>query len=250
MNIYKAILSDVDGTLVSGKNGMIPTDNIIDSIKNAHNSIHIGLSTARPLNMLKELVACLELTGPSIVNGGAQIVDVVSGETLWERPLLVKELNIIFEKLYNLKIPFVINDDGMDIIPSDSYKPNKPFSIATLAISPDDAEEVVKAVFEIPNVSTHKFAWDLGRTMGVSINHINATKKFAVLEVAKILSIDTSEIIGVGDSENDFPLLMACGLKVAMGNAPDDLKEIADYIAPSVFDDGVATVIEKFVIKS
>jgi len=41
---------------------------------------------------------------------------------------------------------------------------------------------------------------------------------------------------------------MACGLKVAMGNATEDLKEIADYIAPTVDEDGVADVIEKFVL--
>lgn len=41
---------------------------------------------------------------------------------------------------------------------------------------------------------------------------------------------------------------MACGLKVAMGNAVQDLKEIADYIAPSVDEDGIADVIEKFVL--
>ena len=43
---------------------------------------------------------------------------------------------------------------------------------------------------------------------------------------------------------------MACGLKVAMGNAIPELKEIADYVAPSVDDDGVADVIEKFILNS
>jgi hydroxymethylpyrimidine pyrophosphatase-like HAD family hydrolase len=55
-------------------------------------------------------------------------------------------------------------------------------------------------------------------------------------------------MIGVGDGYNDFPLLEACGLKVAMGNALEDLKGIADYIAPSVDEDGVANVIEKFIL--
>ena len=49
------------------------------------------------------------------------------------------------------------------------------------------------------------------------------------------------------DYRNDFPLLMASGLRVAMGNAFSDLKEIAHYIAPSVQQDGVADVIQKFV---
>ena len=55
-------------------------------------------------------------------------------------------------------------------------------------------------------------------------------------------------MIGVGDGYNDFPLLMACGLKVAMGNAVPELKAIADYIAPTVADDGIVDVIKTFVL--
>lgn len=45
-----------------------------------------------------------------------------------------------------------------------------------------------------------------------------------------------------------FLFLMACGLKVAMGNAVSELKTIADYIAPTIDEDGVADVIEKFIL--
>jgi len=66
--------------------------------------------------------------------------------------------------------------------------------------------------------------------------------------VAEILGIKTDEIIAVGDGYNDFPFLMACGLKVAMGNAVPELKAIADYIAPSVDEDGIVDVIERFIL--
>jgi hydroxymethylpyrimidine pyrophosphatase-like HAD family hydrolase len=41
---------------------------------------------------------------------------------------------------------------------------------------------------------------------------------------------------------------MSSGVKVAMGNAVDDLKAIADYIAPSVHEDGVADVIKRYIL--
>jgi len=85
--------------------------------------------------------------------------------------------------------------------------------------------------------------------MDIDVTHAEATKMHGILEVAKLLNIDTKEIIGVGDGYNDFPLLMACGLKVAMGNAVDDLKAIADYVAPTVDEDGLADVIEKYVLR-
>ena len=46
-----------------------------------------------------------------------------------------------------------------------------------------------------------------------------------------------------------IPLLMACGLKIAMGNAYEELKSIADYVAPPIEEDGVADAIEKFILK-
>ena len=56
------------------------------------------------------------------------------------------------------------------------------------------------------------------------------------------------DTIGIGDGNNDKPWLLMCGLKVTMGNAVPELKAIADYIAPGVENDGVADVIEKFVL--
>ena len=86
------------------------------------------------------------------------------------------------------------------------------------------------------------------RQCHVAVNTIAATKQHGILEVAKIMGISTHEIIGIGDASNDIPLLMACGLKVAIGNATEDVKAIADYIAPTVEEDGVADVIEKFIL--
>ncbi len=86
------------------------------------------------------------------------------------------------------------------------------------------------------------------KRFGIMIGHTEATKQHGIQQVAKHLGINTHEMIGIGDGYNDFPLLMACGLKVAMGNAVDELKAIADYIAPPVTKDGVADVIEKYIL--
>ena len=84
--------------------------------------------------------------------------------------------------------------------------------------------------------------------MAIEVSNADATKLHGIVEVAELFGIQTHEMIGVGNGYNDFPLLMACGLKIAMGNAVPELKAIADFIAPSVEDDGVATVIEKFIL--
>lgn len=196
---YKALICDVDGTIVSKKIGKLPSEKVTNVIQNAHAKIHIGLATARPLFLINHITKHLKLTGPSIINGGAQVVDVESGVSFWEQSLLHKDLGNIFSALRKLKIPFFINDDGYDIEISKDYHPKKPYSITTIRISNDKADALIAAVKHIPSISAHKFSWQEG-AMGVSINHANATKQHAILEIAKALKIETHEIIGVGDS--------------------------------------------------
>jgi len=81
------------------------------------------------------------------------------------------------------------------------------------------------------------------------LTHRDATKQHATQELARLLGINTSEIIGVGDGENDIPLLRECGLKIAMGNAVEELKKMADYTASPLEKDGVAEVVEKFILQ-
>ncbi len=131
---------------------------------------------------------------------------------------------------------------------SEGYIPDKLVEMGVFGLRESVADELADKLSQIPTIAVHKaFSWD-NITSGIVINHALATKQHGIFEVAKILGIDTHEIIGIGDGYNDFPLLMACGLKVAMGNAVDDLKAIADYIAPSVEEDGVVDVINKFVL--
>lgn len=82
--------------------------------------------------------------------------------------------------------------------------------------------------------------------MSIYFSNINATKQNAVVKLYEDVGISSDEIIGIGDGHNDVSLLNACGLKIAMGNAVDELKAIAHYIAPSYIDDGIIDVINKY----
>src|SRR5581483_436099 len=114
------------------------------------------------------------------------------------------------------------------------------------AYSFEKLEKIEKELSLYPNISVHKSRHEDPMKYAFNITHVKATKMHGVEIIMQKLNLKREDLIGVGDSYNDFPLLMSCGLKVAMGNAIADLKEIADYVAPSVEEDGVATVIEKF----
>ncbi|UHA75454.1 Cof-type HAD-IIB family hydrolase [Paenibacillus sp. 481] len=63
------------------------------------------------------------------------------------------------------------------------------------------------------------------------------------------LGIERSEVIAMGDGYNDVAMLEFAGLGVAMGNAPDEIKQLADYVTDTNMNDGVAKAVEKFVLK-
>ena len=73
-----------------------------------------------------------------------------------------------------------------------------------------------------------------------------ASKYCAVKFLQNYLGLKEEEILTIGDQNNDIELLRAGGIKVAMGNATDKLKESADYITDTVYNDGFVKAIEKF----
>jgi Cof subfamily protein (haloacid dehalogenase superfamily) len=76
------------------------------------------------------------------------------------------------------------------------------------------------------------------------------TKGTSLNQLIQKLGIKREEVIAMGDSYNDQAMIEFAGLGVAMGNAPDDIKEIANYVTDTNMNDGVAKVVEKFVLKS
>jgi HAD superfamily hydrolase (TIGR01484 family) len=245
---YKALMLDVDGTILPNKKGSRISKNVEASIARATNLLHVGVVTARPKMIVLPIIKFLNLTSPCIVDGGAQIIDPTSLKVLWEQPLIKEDFIAICKiaEKYNYKFKYS-DGDMKEYIKGEI--PEKVFDIIFLKLSLDEVDNLTKSLLHIPTIAVHKIvSWHEGEIL-IKITHAASTKQHAILKVAEILKIDTHDMIGVGEGYNDFPLLMACGLKIAMGNAVAELKEIADYIAPGVDEDGVVDVIEKFVLK-
>lgn len=64
----------------------------------------------------------------------------------------------------------------------------------------------------------------------------------------QILGLEAKNVMAIGDNFNDARMLQYAGLSIAMGDAPTGVKELADWIAPSVEQDGVAVAIAKFFL--
>lgn len=239
---------DVDGTIVPIKEGALPSDKVVKAIEKAKQHVHISLITARPLFYMNKLFDYLNLSGPSVINGGSQIIDAKTRKILWEQSIAKDDLNSIVETIDDSYETVIIDSRNNSYPVSEFRDIGKPVKVVIVALSLEQADKMLNKLSKIPIIATYKSSSFTNNRFDLIISHASATKRHAIFEIKKLLNIDTQELIGVGDTYNDFPLLMACGLKVAMANAVDDLKEIADYIAPDINEDGVVDVIEKFIL--
>jgi Cof subfamily protein (haloacid dehalogenase superfamily) len=108
----------------------------------------------------------------------------------------------------------------------------------------DRADEIVA------RLKTH-FSQDVSicksRTNFCEIVHTAVSKWNAIQHLMSLWNIQASEVMAIGDHENDLSMITAAGVGVAMGNAPDNVKALANYVTDPVGEDGAANAIEKFV---
>lgn len=249
---YKALILDIDGTIVLNNEFSLPSQNIINAVKLAQKKISVIIATARRYQGALNIINTLGLTDLAIISGGAEIRKCDTGKILWSRNIPENTSKKIIQMFAKENFDIWIDDNNyyhLNRRYNKNHPPEDTLQISIVDVPLKISDIYVKKLSIFPEINVHKaLSWDNRDAVWLSITHNEASKQHGIFEVAKILGIETHEIIGVGDGYNDFPLLMACGLRVAMGNAVPELKAIADYIAPTVEDDGVADVIEKFIL--
>lgn len=251
---YKLVIADVDGTLFPPSEVISPAPpkRLADAVERARQKgAEFTIASGRSLIWIEEIIKGLDLKVPLILDNGARIYDPVKKSYVWES--LVKEETAkkvleILSKDKSLRI--IVSDDGNRFENIEQINKWKISKILVLGITPGKAKRLHDELRNIPNISVTRSISGTGKkSQSVHVTDADATKQVAAGKLMEFLGIRKEEIIGIGDSYNDFPLLMASGLKVAMANAVPELKEIADYIAPPYYEHGVVDVIEKYILK-
>jgi HAD superfamily hydrolase (TIGR01484 family) len=120
--------------------------------------------------------------------------------------------------------------------------------VYALDMAPDAAQQLIAEASALQNTIAHTTpSWSPGR-VDVHITHEAATKEHGIQQLIALHGLQPAEVIGVGDGANDIPIFKAVGHRVAMANGEASLKELADEIAPSVEEDGLAHIIEKYFL--
>lgn len=106
----------------------------------------------------------------------------------------------------------------------------------------DEIEAQLRRRFDgrIAIVRSHRSVVE-GSPLGVS-------KGDALRRLAEHLSIKQSETMAVGDQDNDISMVAWAAIGVAMGDGSPGVRAVADWVAPTLAEDGAAVAIERFVL--
>lgn len=245
---YKAIIFDLDGTALPSRLDGLPSKRVINAVNKAKLKFHVSCASGRSLEMCQGVFELLKLQDPCVLNGGSQIINPKSGEILWQQSIPPELVQEIIKVPKDYQLTFWINNTIIDH-PQAQINLTEPVNIIVLAgIKESDSQQLFSIFSKVPNLAVHILPSWTTNAFDIHITHQLATKKQAIKKLTSILGVKKSEVIGVGDGHNDLPLFESVGLKVAMGNAIDELKAVADVVTGSVEEDGLAKVIEKFLV--
>ena len=113
---------------------------------------------------------------------------------------------------------------------------------------PEGAEALTTATGVTHAVSVILASLPYIRPWAVDFTPLGVNKGSGVARMGKMLGVEPTDMACVGDSYNDLPMFAACGLAIAMGGAPDDIKSAATLTAPTVEEDGLAHAIDRHIL--
>lgn len=247
MNI-QALIFDLDGTAIPQRLDAMPSQAVIEAVKKAKKHCHVSIATGRPLSLTKNILEALGIDDLCILSGGAALYSCKTHEYVWKQEMDPKLLQEVFFKLKQFGDHLIEDDRQQGRIRVSEYHPDGQICLSCIfAATKQNADAIVSIVAQMSGLVAHAMpSWTPGR-FDIHITHELATKKHALAALLARLNVDHAQVMVVGDGGNDLPLFDLAGIKVAMGNASEELKSHADWIAPSVDEDGLAAAIEKYI---
>ena len=265
----KLFVTDLDGTLLlAGQK--VPKANIEAVHDMLNNGVIFTIATGRMYSASVEIANSLGVDVPIITYNGA-LIKTIGGEVFHsaylDPALIIEIVNFCqarqwhlqsysndklyypeyndfakgYEKTLNISEGKAIGWEGMR-----QFSENVPklLSISSSAEETTERIEALKAAFgdRINAIRSNAEYTEITRP--------EVSKAAAIKILADKWNIDNSEVMVIGDSYNDLPMLKSAGHSVAMGNAPDDVKAVCEFVTDSCDDDGFAKAVYKYVLNN
>jgi Cof subfamily protein (haloacid dehalogenase superfamily) len=262
---YRLVVADIDGTLVTSDRQI--TARVLGAVQAARRrGVRVCLATGRMWPSAEPYARRLGADPPIILYNGGLVYDFASGTVLRRVPLDPDHARAVLEvlrehpqvqphlyvddRVYTSR-PSEITDqyrrkDGIvveEVADLRSLLAAEPMKILIIGARPE-LLRVRARLAALPQRIHTVFSEETY----LEVLPPGSSKGAALQWMARHLGIPLEQTVAVGDHLNDLEMIQLAGLGVAMGNAPDALKAQADYVTATNDQEGLAEVIERFVL--
>lgn len=257
--MIKALFFDIDGTLVSFQTHKVPQSTISSLEKAKSLGVKIFISTGRHISTVDNLNEIRHLIDGFITTNGACCT--IGDSEVRLAPIPEESVKVLFKYMNDTKTPCLIMgikgiaairiDDEADYVLRDMLNLqydevglplDEVMSNHILQITPFVNDEQESALMsQIDGCTSAR--WFPAFT---DITSSQADKASGLEAIARAENISIEETMAFGDGGNDVSILTRAGIGVAMGNAIDKVKSVANYVTTSVDDDGVENALRHF----
>lgn len=254
----KIVVTDIDGTLLSHKKGAIP-ESAIKAIKDLQrNGVLVFLASGRNYYLIKKsgVLNFIKPDGFITMNGANVIID---GKVIYRYPIPSKDVDALVKFAKRLRFGLTLieeNEGHINIIDERVISAHEKFGtrFPQPRTYPDHYDRVVyqaiafcdafdESLF-LPHLRDCKSArWD---EYAVDIMPKDSDKSKGILAVLEYYKLQPENILALGDGLNDREMINFVGVGIAMGNAHQELKDIADYITDDIDENGWANAIRHY----
>jgi HAD superfamily hydrolase (TIGR01484 family) len=240
----EALLLDLDGTLLDEVD--VISSRVVDAVRAAARKIPVGIASGRVLEDVNHFARLLGLHGPQVSDNGARLSDTVTGRTLVDVPIETHAAKGIVHRLERDNVRYFAVDSGRTVRQTSLFTGWRVTVITSSVSDQLEAEKIAKeeggdAVNAICSIGS-RGEWYVNYT------HRNADKGHGARLFGDALGVDISRVMAIGDGFNDVEMFNTVGMPVAMGHAPERVRQLARHTTGTLEEDGVAQAIERFVL--
>jgi len=268
---YKLLVADIDGTLL-GRDGTISAEDKAALARARVAGIQVSLSTGRVTQASLKIIEQLSLDGYHIFFDGALISNPETGKEIYVSSISKECVRQIVELAHRQGINLDLYSTTRYFVEEETWSSDirrRFFGIQPHVVDFTklwQKERIIKGTLTVrspeekakADIFYQQFKGQLNFSRTTTpaypdVAFINVVapdvSKGKALEVLTLfLGVPLSEVMAIGDGDNDVSLLSKAGLAIAMGNAPEELKAVADYITLDVEHQGVAAAVKKFLL--
>ena len=244
---YRLLALDLDGTVLT-KDGQITAETKLAISRATAAGVVVILATGRGLHQEIEVFReALKLETPMVLANGGEIW-AGTGHILERHYIHKKDVRMLHAMSIEAKADF----GGYSV-----ERVTEEMNVWTDEMF--DYDWMTFSIWHIDPLACDQLRKQMEHSTTLEVIHSTPTgldfslkgisKESGVRRICEHLSIDMASVMAIGDNLNDFNLVQSAGLGVAMGNADDKLKQVADRITDSNEENGVAKAINRYLFE-